>query len=1034
MRNEALSYEAYNKAALRTGRRGGEIGAVGDGEALAAFVKATDEKKRDADESCSVTTRSTIDTAYSSYASAERRGGRSSAETPPPWDDESRRQGGGGGRADEERQNYRYDHHHDRDRDDVRRGDAADAGGWADRTPPSPSLGSTRPFRPPLHTVETTSIREDSPQSGGVAGPSWGGREGNPVVGGLTAAFIRTPPRGPVCGGSPSPLAGECGGDSDEILREEIGFAGGDSPSIWTECTDTFQRLMEAASCGGDGTIVHGGGGRTEEGEVQNFSLEDMRFLQRNTTNWLDDGAVGRVSGVPLLSPNPASLASMVPSARFSPSSPIAGGCGRGPVVDASLLPAKTQCLRATLSPDRRGPAKNDLFGLLSDPHAEPKEVKALINSDVGLLRSMITSTGCTPLHAACDRTFPVRTLGSIGNDRDKGRGGGAGDNAGRPNPSPDHISSSVFSFEDEEEDADRDLEIFLDNLTADIMSHRVLLKVVTYAEVMLCIRTDRRGNLPVHFLARRLIEWEERWKAELERRRGDLSSLTRDNVSRETRLNTLYQTMSQCVEVVLRPIIRPGGSGNGSSSPPPSPGAAEMCRARGSVGTFLPIHIASIFGVSYDILRELLETNPAGARTSCLIKKPGGRGLCRMIPLQLLEGRQKDPLVNDSDSPSNAASGTNVGVRWTNSVLDSGHLADDFVRKSDLLFCFHPDVPTHRGDPSRIRRVAAMVRTEARCWGIGNNGSDGLAQRQAKSADTEYRSHLSSAAESVWRWMMTYRRGGDEANNYSDAVETVVTGLNLTALACLLSVNAAADYDADHGSKKDVPLLEAAHPECAIIVKQCVLEAAKREKKANAEELLRKFWPSYQLSKPQTLLSGEEQTGKKSPVVTSAASRRGPRDAAPTPAWAAPSDATSLSGARGDGIPGSDAAGRSDETDNGAAEEDARTSVEERKMSILKIGRVTAKTWQLRTKESDNNLDTSVGSVPRTRETENDHDKLELGQLCRLVFDVAEDAAPAFFVVLPYRLKLGPDGRTPVLASPRDASRPQGLRRDSWR
>ena len=101
MRNEALSYEAYNKAALRTGRRGGEIGAVGDGEALAAFVKATDEKKRDADESCSVTTRSTIDTAYSSYASAERRGGRSSAETPPPWDDESRRQGGGGGRADE---------------------------------------------------------------------------------------------------------------------------------------------------------------------------------------------------------------------------------------------------------------------------------------------------------------------------------------------------------------------------------------------------------------------------------------------------------------------------------------------------------------------------------------------------------------------------------------------------------------------------------------------------------------------------------------------------------------------------------------------------------------------------------------------------------------------------------------------------------------------------------------------------------------------------------------------------------------------
>ena len=545
----------------------------------------------------------------------------------------------------------------------------------------------------------------------------------------------------------------------------------------------------------------------------------------------------------------------------------------------------------------------NALFAALErdDGHTSPGEIKAIIDSRGGsdLVRSEVPKTGRSPLHAACDRPMPVPPplLSSTLTPTDR-TAGEEGDDDANDDPHPSC-----------------DMDSHLDRLSSDIVERRVLLKLVAWSHVDAARMPDRSGDLPVHLLARRLVEWEEGWKAPLlaylvdvgksrrrrrtESKRGEGGEVLRDDdhdndgrlsssSSSEDedddgqrrwapRIARLYKTMAQCVEVALRPV---------SST-------RALCRARGTLN-LLPLHIGCIFGSSGDTLRRMMEEYPEGAAVPFVVMtgppSVGGMGGGNqfedraMLPLELLYrtrreqqaarwmrgggGREGDayppPPVHDddndggggsmtSDCTSNDDSTDGGVVKFTRSTLENGSTMyddgddddgkDDFVRKSDLVFCFHPDVTPYRRDAERLSRIITMIRNEAtrngrrrrrgEKAGAGGgeeeeNNDDGNGEGDAREKENKgrilYEVNLSPAAQSVWRWMVTYVNEHDPTDDYVATVSEVVEGLDSLALTKLVSVS-------DDNGKQ---ILSLATPVCARVIRD-------RLRRATEEELQRK-------------------------------------------------------------------------------------------------------------------------------------------------------------------------------------------------
>jgi hypothetical protein len=149
-----------------------------------------------------------------------------------------------------------------------------------------------------------------------------------------------------------------------------------------------------------------------------------------------------------------------------------------------------------------------------------------------------------------------------------------------------------------------------VEGLVGDIVKVRVLLTSLYNANPDACTSLDRSGDLPVHLLARRLMEWEARWYQNVyEKAQGE-----HNDEHKGTNITTLYQTMSQCIDLLLKPLSQ----------------AKNLCRTGGSVGILLPCHIAAIFTVSYDTLKSLLEHYPSAAAIPCDLN-----GIQTFIPSQ---------------------------------------------------------------------------------------------------------------------------------------------------------------------------------------------------------------------------------------------------------------------------------------------------------------------------------------------------------------------------------------------------------------
>uniref|UniRef100_A0A7S4J6K9 Uncharacterized protein n=1 Tax=Odontella aurita TaxID=265563 RepID=A0A7S4J6K9_9STRA len=660
---------------------------------------------------------------------------------------------------------------------------------------------------------------------------------------------------------------------------------------------------------------------------------------------------------------------------------------------------------RGPRSPTNEGQGfENELFAALSRPDITADDVKAIVDMHPAFVCAEVAVTGRSPLHATCDRPFPVRCVGqpmfpdvppptspatssvagaaaspsaislaereteeprsplaavvaslrgsasglspraffgegvdtpnssnrgnvsllhspvasNVPHPRHQNRDGGMLDGNSEGSSSPifspvslstphSHVTARSNAWPQtpnapqtpltpvlnrSRQETSDDIDSYLDALIADAVNARVLLKLVAWSHVDAVCMPDRAGDLPVHLLARRLAEWEDEWTAALSvyigsspGRRGsggrNIEGVENDLVD-EARVSSLQRIVAQCVEVVLHPVAS----------------QRALCRARGSVGIMLPLHIGAALGCSYDTLRVLCEEYGEGAGEKCTAVLPAiGTGTTSvpiygkdggMIALELLE-RNSPPGISpaavaeaeneasnhNKDAPhlssSKGATTTSVaGVKWTDSVLyGGGHVGshDDFLHKSDLLFAFHPELLPQRHDPARLRRLEQLIRNEAKTRNkmmqdvsrskedakmklpdIGcGAGPAGPSSSQAQDKKSTSSSTLSPAAKSAWIFLTCHRADGTNPDDYRgkdlgrgtyvDNVKTTVEGLDSVALEELTSVKVGGERELLNGEDGGRDLLEAAAPACADAIKDAVEKtAAKREEEERKE------------------------------------------------------------------------------------------------------------------------------------------------------------------------------------------------------
>ena len=401
------------------------------------------------------------------------------------------------------------------------------------------------------------------------------------------------------------------------------------------------------------------------------------------------------------------------------------------------------------------------ILNTLSNAYNRAEHVKTIIDENPSIVEEVLNSRKQLPLHITCDRGFPMRSLK---------RSMYASQSPLRGNSSVSDELDEVYSS---------GFEAFVNDLISDITNHRVLLKVVAWANIDACHCPDGNSDLPVHLLARRLLEWERVWHAEIKKVKRWYHMTATD----AARLTTLYQTISQCVEVVLRPICS----------------STELCKITGSCGTMLPIHIATMFEASYDTLRQLLERYPEGTEFK-YNSDTNGAASSSHLALEILETREERKESQLEKNNENARI-TEAGVRWSSSIIDYVR-EDDFLRRSDLVFAFNPDILPYKKEAARWQRIESTIKTEAK--------------QNVKEPNLQ----LSLAMANIWIWMCTYTNEKDERDNFSKNVSRIVDDLDISALDKLIKVDVGCDST----------ILEIANPYCREAITRKLQKINKRE------------------------------------------------------------------------------------------------------------------------------------------------------------------------------------------------------------
>jgi hypothetical protein len=308
------------------------------------------------------------------------------------------------------------------------------------------------------------------------------------------------------------------------------------------------------------------------------------------------------------------------------------------------------------------------------------------------------------------------------------------------------------------------DCEGFLDMLVEDIQTYQTKLEVVYGAFPAASEVVDRDGDLPVHVLARNLMQWEVTWyekvfeHASKEQEKGGSATVA---------IKKLYYSMSLCIETLLRRIVAD----------------SELCRVRGSVGTLIPLHIATIFTAPVRSLRLALESYPTGAREACSVM-----GIDSFVPDGALPMELHDSFSTDFPKWEVEMQGYS-DLKWSRPKNEEKSCVDDIIRRSDLLFAYNPSIKRFWKDRDRIRRTESRIRYEAKQL-------------------AENRQGVSKSSELLWIWMCTFHGTQGPHAVFASSVERILEGLPLSLVKLLASIKTS---DGD-------PIIDVAHPDCVAV------------------------------------------------------------------------------------------------------------------------------------------------------------------------------------------------------------------------
>ena len=310
----------------------------------------------------------------------------------------------------------------------------------------------------------------------------------------------------------------------------------------------------------------------------------------------------------------------------------------------------------------------------------------------------------------------------------------------------------------------------FLDLLLDDVRIFRQKLEVIYDAFPAASEVVNSDGDLPVHLLARNLMHWETTWYARVyEQAAKESENMVPGGPATEA-ITTLYHSMSLCVEILLKRVVLDEG----------------LCRERGSMGSLLPIHIATIFTASVPTLRQALESYPIGAVEAAWI-----RGFKSFVPDGALPIEIHEAFCTDFPKWEVEKIGHNE-TSWSQcrdiEMID----LNDSIRRSDLLFAYNPSIQRFWKDKARICRIECQINFEA------------------KQVAFSQRSELTKTAKLLWIWMCTFSEGKQSRAVFSKSVKNIIGDLPMS-LVRLLATTPTPNGEA---------ILDVAHPDCVTTIR----------------------------------------------------------------------------------------------------------------------------------------------------------------------------------------------------------------------
>ena len=274
----------------------------------------------------------------------------------------------------------------------------------------------------------------------------------------------------------------------------------------------------------------------------------------------------------------------------------------------------------------------------------------------------------------------------------------------------------------------DRDYKVPL-HLAAEIGASDAILQLLVDAYPDGCYRQTRSCDIPVHLLVRS-------------------GKATRSSI-----------------ELLLRPIMD----------------SETICSLGGSEGINLPLHIASEYSCSYEVLERLLLA--FGTAASIPMRRDGSED--ELYALDIFESNRVAKCFTSQDrSPSRWSIGIEsnrtLGAESMENLTENAAYDDmeeaDFNLRSDLIFVHYPVTPIpHRKDKNRIRRLRNLITQEALECSERINVDNGA--------------QMSTMAQLAWCFLCTFEDREFSDDNYAHDVEIIIKSLPIPAVKLLATI-----------------------------------------------------------------------------------------------------------------------------------------------------------------------------------------------------------------------------------------------------